>query len=225
MENVKKRYKVAIIDDDAELLEQLTVFINRQTDMECLVSAGSLYDFFRQYDAVAPADVVLLDYFLDEEASIESVKSIRNISPLVKIIIITGRGDADLALDAIRVHIDGYYLKGSVSPNLAEIIRQTMTGGAYLAPHAARAVLDGFMEAVQVQVSSKADQIRARLPWNAPNRAIMVIEGLLDGLSYQEIADKIGLSIDGVRYYTRQIYKELGITKRVQLIHWFDKPA
>jgi DNA-binding NarL/FixJ family response regulator len=225
MENTKNRYKIAIIDDDAELLEQLTVLINRQTDMECLVSAGSLYDFFRQYDASNPADVLLLDYFLDEEASIESVKAIRKMSPATKVIIITGHQNSDLALDAMRVQIDGYYLKGSVGPNLADIIRQTMAGGAYLAPHAARAVLDGFVDAVQVHLSNKTEQIKARLSWNAPNRAVMVIEGLLDGLTYQEIADKIGLSIDGVRYYTRQIYKELGIAKRVQLIHWFDSQA
>lgn len=225
MENTKNRYKIAIIDDDSELLEQLTVFINRQPDMECLVSAGSLHNFFRQYNVGRSADVVLLDYFLDEEASIESIKSIRSISPATKIIIITGHQNADLALDAMRVKIDGYYLKGSVGPNLADIIRQTMAGGAYLAPHAARAVLDGFVDAVQENLGSKTEQIKTKLPWNAPNRAIMVVEGLLEGLTYQEIADKIGLSIDGVRYYTRQIYKELGIAKRVQLIHWFEGQA
>lgn len=43
------------------------------------------------------------------------------------------------------------------------------------------------------------------------NKSIQIIELLDEGYTYNEIAEKTGISIDGVRYYIKKIFKSLGV--------------
>jgi DNA-binding NarL/FixJ family response regulator len=167
-------------------------------------------------------DVLLLDLYLDGEISTQAIGKIKGLLPGVKIIIVTGHDDSESVRNTFQYHIDGYYVKGDASANLPDIIRNTILGGAYITPVAARIVIDALTERKDEDQSATLKHIRSKLPWSAPYRTLLVIEGLLSGKTYQEIGSALGLSLDGVRYYTRQIYKYLNINKRSQLNDFFE---
>lgn len=224
MKNKISLLKIAMVDDDTDLSERLLALINRQEDMHCLFSASGLDDFFQKMNDQAIPDVLLLDLYLDGENSTQAIEKIKRLLPGVKIIIVTGHGDSESVRNTFQYQIDGYYIKGDASANLPDIIRNTVSGGAYITPRAARIILDSITNSDKVQ-SATLQQIRSKLPWSAPYRTLQVIEGLLSGKTYQEIASGLGLSVDGVRYYTRQIYKHLNINKRAQLNKFFEEPG
>lgn len=52
-------------------------------------------------------------------------------------------------------------------------------------------------------------------------KEIQIAKELSSGLSYKLIADKIGLSIDGVRFHLQKIYRKLDINSKGELISPF----
>lgn len=49
-------------------------------------------------------------------------------------------------------------------------------------------------------------------------RELQVLQLLADGFSYEDLAKKLNLSIDGVRYHIRNIYQKLGVNSRIDAI-------
>lgn len=61
-------------------------------------------------------DVVLLDLTLPDGMGIESFHAIHNIAPLVPIIILTGIGDRDIALESVKYGAQDYIVKDDSNP-------------------------------------------------------------------------------------------------------------
>ncbi|WP_207496732.1 PAS domain S-box protein [Aridibaculum aurantiacum] len=65
-------------------------------------------------------DVVLLDLTLPDGMGIESFHSIHNIAPLVPIIILTGIGDREIALESVKYGAQDYIVKDDSSPTVLQ---------------------------------------------------------------------------------------------------------
>lgn len=42
-------------------------------------------------------------------------------------------------------------------------------------------------------------------------KELTVVDCITKGMTYKEISDELGMSIDGVRYYIKRIYKKMGV--------------
>ena len=47
-----------------------------------------------------------------------------------------------------------------------------------------------------------------------------IVSAIVDGLSYKMVGDKLGISLDTVRTHIMQIYRELNINSKGELIKW-----
>lgn len=54
-------------------------------------------------------------------------------------------------------------------------------------------------------------------------KQIIVLEYLAEGYKYTEIAEKMNMTVDGVRFYTKKIYKKLGVNSARQAIKEYQK--
>jgi DNA-binding NarL/FixJ family response regulator len=214
--------KIALIDDDVVLSTFTKNLLDRQPDMECMLTAEQVNVLLDHLKSGSNCpDVILLDIMLGDSNSLESIRQIRRLAPNVKIIIFTGQSEHEMVHTAVQNKIDGYFIKGDSPEGLPDIIRKTTEGGSYISPKAANIVLNVLAE--NNNAANRLDLIRKKLQWMAPYRAVLVIDGLLEGKSYQEIANSMNLSLDGVGYYIRLIYQKLGIHKRSELIRMFDE--
>ena len=94
--------------------------------------------------------------------------------------------------------------------SLAEIkvaIELLMQGGAPMSPQIARKVITHFNDRGQKKQES-----------NLTNREQDIVNGLVDGLSYKLIADRLKISIDTVRAHIRNIYKKLHVNSKAEVI-------
>ena len=64
---------------------------------------------------------------------------------------------------------------------------------------------------------------RSNLLEDLTNREKEVAKGVLDGLSYKLIADKLHISIDTVRMHIKKIYRKLNINSKSELFHFINK--
>ncbi|MBW1921608.1 MAG: response regulator, partial [Deltaproteobacteria bacterium] len=91
--------RVMVIDDDHDVCVTLE---------ECLSSLGLLVEGFTDPFAALRRvrkvfyNIIFLDVYLKEKSGLELLQEIHSISPISKVILITGYGSKELAIRAIR---------------------------------------------------------------------------------------------------------------------------
>jgi DNA-binding NarL/FixJ family response regulator len=199
--------RVALVEDDNDL----------RLSMKCLLGKSSwlrvVADYADAESALADVarrqpDVVLMDVNLPKMNGVECVKHLKTILPNVNILMLTVHDDNDSLFNSILAGADGYLLKDTVPSQLLTAIQEVRGGGSPMTPQIARRV---------VQCFRKNDPVRANVE-NLTPREMEVLEQLALGNRYKEISDKLGISLDGIRFHIRGIYNKLQVHSRTEAV-------
>jgi CheY-like chemotaxis protein/anti-sigma regulatory factor (Ser/Thr protein kinase) len=77
--------------------------------------------------AARPPDLVLTDLLMPEMDGLELVRTVRERHPLVPVILMTGFGSEDVAIQALRAGAASYVPKKSLAKDLGETLNQVLT--------------------------------------------------------------------------------------------------
>lgn len=213
--------RVGIIDDDPRLLDSMERFLNAQDDMSCLLRASSIGQFFEGLNDPSRIDVVLVDVELGEQVdSLQHLEKLLGILDLrTKCIIITGHNNPDYVRRAFQKGASGFCLKGSDPDSMVEAIRSVHRGGVYMSPEAAVHLLPILRKGDESpgSLTDEDGAIPGLEHLDLKKREIQIAVRLIEGRSYQDIADEIFLSINTVRHYVKSIYRKFGVVNKVQL--------
>jgi len=109
--------KILIVDDEplfADMIKMILTTSNYQVDMAENVKEAMEY---LQKDNEAYF-LVLTDYNMPEETGIDLLKSVKKLYPLLEVIIITGDGSEDIAIQALRLGAMDYIHKPIIRDEL-----------------------------------------------------------------------------------------------------------
>jgi DNA-binding NarL/FixJ family response regulator len=201
------RKRVAIVEDDKGLREQLMQILKRASDVQCVGAYGSAEEALASLPAVNP-DVVLMDIKLPRMSGIEGVARLKEILPAVQIIIVTVFEDSDRIFRALRSGASGYLLKSGPPRKLLEAIRDVTTGGSPISTHIARKVVQHFQ-----LLGPAAPELEKLSP-----REREVLDMLAAGYVYKEIADKLNIVAETVRLHVKHICLKLQVKNRVEAV-------
>ncbi len=148
-------------------------------------------------------DVVVIDVGLGAESGIELTRELLAERPTRRIVLYTGSTDVELLLDGLDSGARGYALKEGAPSELMEAIQEVAAGGTYVDPRLRPALL-----------SQRATQRTASL--SARERE--VIQLLADGLTGEEVADRLVLSTETVKTHIRNAMTKLEARNRVHAI-------
>ncbi|HKI46179.1 MAG TPA: response regulator transcription factor, partial [Balneolales bacterium] len=141
-------------------------------------------------------------------SGIDGMKLIKNQHPEIEIIILTVYHDSHKIFDSLCAGASGYLLKHTSLPEIKEAIETLVDGGSPMSPQIARKVIDYF----------KKPEIKKEPESELTPREQEIVVGLVDGLSYKMIADRMGIAIDTVRAHIRNIYKKLHVNSKAEVI-------
>ncbi len=160
----------------------------------------------RDRDAL-PWDVVLMDLEMPRMNGIEATRRLKALAPRLKVVVVTVFEDPDAIVEAICAGADGYLLKKARARELLEGVRAVAEGGAPLSSTVARKMLD------VVRALSPAANARTQSPTrlDLTEREQQVLRALVDGLSYRQAADALGISLGTVRSHVTAIYGKLQV--------------
>ncbi len=99
---------VLIVEDEATLARNIQRFLQRE-EFE-VRTAGTLKEGWREFEGFGP-DVVLLDLALPDGNGLDLLGRIRGRDPLAKVIILTGHGSVQTAVDAMKAGAWDYLSK------------------------------------------------------------------------------------------------------------------
>lgn len=188
--------------------------------IRCILLATSVESFFDQLlERQLVPDIILLDLDLRGQQSIAYLPKIKRLAKDAKVIMVTGHDNPVLLARAIESGADGYFVKRTdPQPDLAEVVKLTFEGGAFLEPSISANLLKAFQNRKLPHHQVNIGELFKNLNIILAKREIEVLDGLLDEKSYQEIADDNHISINTVRHYVKELYQKVGVSSRRELI-------
>jgi DNA-binding NarL/FixJ family response regulator len=198
---------VAIVEDDSEIREALTNFLNQQKDMCCHCAHESVESFLHQFDQDCQPDIILMDIGLPGMSGISGIKIIKDHNPEIDILMLTVHNEPQKIFQSLCAGATGYLLKTTPFPDIRRAINEIISGGAPMTPQIARRVIDFFQkENSSPQESQLTDKEKE------------IVLNLVDGLSYKMIAEKQYVSIDTIRTHIKHIYSKLHVHCKADVI-------
>lgn len=191
--------EVLLVDDHAALRDGLEVLLERR-GFRVLAAVGSASEAIEAMGEAEP-DVAVVDLQLPDRSGIELVQRIRMENPSVKVLIYTGSEDEKTLADALETGAEGIVLKPAGLGALVDVLREIGRGERHVDP----AIAEIFATAEREQ----------RL---LTKREREVLALLADGLSGEEIADRLVLSAETVRTHVRNAMGKLQARTRTEAV-------
>ena len=190
--------RIALVDDDPGVLNSLRMYFERQAiKTSCFNAAG---DLLRAVDRSAQFDCVVSDVRMPGVSGLDLVRHLKTRGFIAPIILITGHGDIDMAVSAIKIGafdfiekpFDETRLLGSVR-NAVEQKRQHVTDAAEL-------------ERLQARFNTLSFRQR------------QVMELVVAGLSSKEIAARLKIGMKTVENHRAWVMERIGARNLAELV-------
>ncbi|HWX20066.1 MAG TPA: response regulator transcription factor [Candidatus Binatia bacterium] len=198
---------VIVVEDDRGLREQLVKILNSALGIRCVGACPSGEDALRMVPVKKP-DVVLMDIRLPGMSGIDCVAELKQTVPALQIIMLTVYEDSESIFRALKAGADGYLVKSSPPAKLREAILDVSKGGAAMSSPIARKVVQHF---------HLFQPAGTRLEELSP-REREVLDLLASGYIYKEIGDKLGIGVETVRTYVKNICGKMHVRSRLEAV-------
>lgn len=205
-EKTEEFIRITIIEDNPYMREGWMTILDLESDFVVLGAFESCEDAFES-DVIPRTDVILMDIELPGMTGIEGVKYLQNEYADITIIMATVFDDDKHVFDAICAGAVGYLMKKVSPEELKQAIRDGYAGGSPMTPNIARKVIASFH-----QQQSGGDEEKLN------EREVEILQQLAKGKSYAAIGKSVFLSVDGVRYHIRNIYRKLQVHSRSEAV-------
>lgn len=203
------KYNIAIVEDNTNIRQALSDYFSRSTRVQCVLAVDTVEKFVKFHRDFLELKLILLDISLYEKSGIDGIPLIRQREPDAEIIMFTIIDDYKSIFQALTKGATGYLLKDIALEELENRIVSTLEGdGALLSPSIAKRIIKHFGP---LQNSPNPEETLTA-------NESATIKYLLEGDTYQEIADKMDTNINNVRYYVKNIYRKLHISSRSELL-------
>lgn len=201
---VDKKIKVMIVDDHSVVRSGLGAFLMAIDDLELVSEASSGEEAVQKASEVKP-DVILMDLKMQGMGGVAAIRTIKHNEPKIKIIALTSYIDDGLVQGALQAGANGYLMKNVQADEMANAIRSAAVGRLTLSPEASEALSE----------SSGYPMFPAE---DLTDRERDVLKLLTEGLSNNEIAERLIISPSTVKYHIGNIYTKLGVDSRVAAV-------
>lgn len=204
--------KLAIVDDKQPNRVSISEKLSSKAEFEVLFLASHGMDFLEKMKLLeTKPDVVLMDIDMPQMNGIEAVNIGYQLYPSTRFIMLTVFDDDNKIFEAIKAGAIGYLLKDEKIEVIEDAIRQVMEfGGAPMSPRIARKALHLLMNA-KVDLPQKQETVLS-------DREMDILQGLVDGLDYKAVANKLFISPLTVRTHISNIYKKLHVSSKTQAV-------
>lgn len=157
-------------------------------------------------------DLILLDMELSESSGLNLLQQLRDSNVSSKTLVLSGHQEDSWIYQAMQAGADGYVFKSQVADQLLDAINAIIQDRVYLPSE----VATGFFRRFQKTQTALPTQIGE--PCELSQRENDVLGCLVQGLSNDEIAKQLYVSVATVKAHITNIFLKLQVTSRTQAI-------
>lgn len=205
--------RIALVDDHSLFRKGLKVLLSSRKDFSIVADVGSGEEFLEVLMQAQP-DVVFMDYAMPQMNGAETTRRALEMLPDMKVITLSMFGDNAYYSDMMSSGAKGFLLKDSEFAEVVEAVETVFEGGTYFSA----SLLESLSHSLRSTgaTASVADDIAEadRLS----EREIEVLLAICQGLSTQEIADKLFISKRTVDKHRANILEKSGCKNTASLV-------
>jgi len=200
--------KVLIADDHTVVREGTRQILEHEPDLEVVAEAADGEEAVKLAGSSRP-DVAIIDIAMPRLDGIEATRQIKSLYPTIAVLILTAYDDDQFIFSLLEAGAAGYLLKSVRGRELVDAVRAVYAGESVLHPAIARKVLNRFVPAPGKPVEPA--EVLSK-------REIDVLKLATRGLSNQDIANELCLSLRTVQAHLGHIFNKLGVSSRTEAV-------
>ncbi len=204
-----ERIKVLLIDDHPMILEGVRSALTHTDTVEvvgCALTGAEGLDFLQR----TPAEVVLSDISLPDINGIELCRKIRDQFPAVKVVALTTFNQYDYITEMMQSGAAGYVLKNATKEELVDAVLAAHANRKYISSDATNTLLQRVIDPP------------GKLP-KITRREQQILKMVADGLTNQEIADKLFISVLTVISHRKSLLTKFEVANTAALVTFAAK--
>jgi NarL family two-component system response regulator LiaR len=200
-----KSIRILIADDHAVVREGLRGLITSEPGMEVVGEAADGIEATLKVHALQP-DVILMDLVMPRKDGLEAIADIKKDYPEARILVLTSFAEDDKVFPAIKRGALGYLLKDSSPDDLLQAVRDVYHGESSLHPTIARKLIHEISQPTELPPA----------PEPLTEREVEVLRLVAQGLSNDEIGERLFIAERTVRTHVSNILGKLHLANRTQ---------
>jgi DNA-binding NarL/FixJ family response regulator len=209
--------RVLLADDQRLVRESLGTLLGLLGGIE-LVAAASDGEEAVALAAELHPQVALMDLRMPRLDGIEATRRLRERCPEVRVIALTTYADDESVLGALRAGARGYLTKDASSEDIRAAILSVAAGDAALDPAVQHHVVAALANERTARDAPDPRDAAAALPDDLTPRESEVLALIAEGLTNNEIAERLVVSPTTVKSHINHLFAKTGLRDRAQAV-------
>jgi NarL family two-component system response regulator LiaR len=194
--------RVVLIDDHMQIHQIVQATLSSTTGIKLVGQGANGEDALYLCEHNYP-DIVLMDVVMPVMDGIQATKLLHERFPSVKVLILSSFHDHESVHTMLRNGAVGYLTKSTLAEDLVETIQATYQGKMVFSP-----------DIVEQLVSQPQPAMDFRLT----DRELEVLVLLAEGLTNQQSAQRLSISVSTLKFHMNNIYEKLGVQTRSEAL-------
>lgn len=201
--------RIALVDDHTLFRNGLKLLLSSNPEFEVVADVGSGEEFLSVVEQERP-DVVFMDYSMPGMNGAQTTEQALQLLPELKVITLSMFGENSYYSHMVSVGAKGFLLKDSELAEVVEAVHAVMDGGSYFSR--------SLLESISLNMRSARLQADVHEADVLSEREVEILVGICQGLSTQEIADKLCISKRTVDKHRANILEKSGCKNTAAMV-------
>ena len=203
--------RVLLADDHALVRSGLRMVLEGESDIEVVAEAGDGAEALDLASA-AEIDLAILDVSMPRMTGLKVAAELRRRHPELRTLMLSVHENEQYFFEALKAGASGYVLKSAANRDLVDACRASMRGEPFLYPPALAAIARDYLDGIARGEEPPADVLTPR--------EIEVVRLISEGLTSEEIAERLVLSAKTVERHRTNVLGKLKLRNRVELTRY-----
>lgn len=205
------KIKLLIADDHQMILDGLKVLLDQVDRFEVVGEASNGQEVIEMVKKAEELDIIVLDINMPEKDGIEVTTELKKSYPEIKILIVTMYNRKEFVKSLMETGVDGYILKNAGRDELVNAIDSLSKGEPYYGKEITKTIMKSYQ---------KERVFDSPMDIDVSEREKDIIRLIADGLSTQEIGEKLFLSTHTINTHRKNILSKLNVKNSAGVIRY-----
>lgn len=209
------KIKLLIVDDHAVVRKGIQNLLEEEPNIEIIGEASDGIEAIEKVKTLKPT-IVLLDLTMPQMSGFEVAKIISDKYPSTKSLIFSMHNNPEYMVTSVENGAMGYLLKDTSKEEILKALESVSAGNKYFPPTVSAMIIDGLLAQRKQKTAPKLKNTSLFSKISKKEREIL--KYITEGMSSQEIAEKLSLSVRTVSNHRANILRKTDVKNTAELV-------
>ncbi len=209
------KFKILIADDHSMIRDGVKTLLSKNKDLTVVGEASNGTEAVAKYEELKP-DLAILDISMPELNGMEAAQQILRSDTEAKIIILSMYDDEDYISRCMEYGVKGYVVKNETGEELDYAVKTVLKGQNYFSSQVQQAIFKKYSSNVTKKKEKEPDI-------KLTSREVEIVKLISDGLTSQQMADRLFISPRTVETHRANLMKKTGVKNSIELVKKMEK--